>query len=120
MKNCITLEVGVACRCFVAPCRIPSTDILNRLLPDPDGPLSQSVLSSSIEAANDAYVEASAWSQSNKRGSYVKFTGVQQAQIAKCAISHGNKEAICHYTKQYCVEIRESSVSAWKGNTQLS
>ena len=31
------------------------------------------------------------------------------------AISHGSKEAIRHYMKQYCVEIRESSVSTWKG-----
>ena len=47
---------------------------------------------------------------------YVKLTGVQQAQIARYAFVHGNKEAIRYYTKQYnCVpEIAESSVSTWK------
>lgn len=83
-------------------------------LPDPDGPLSRLVPSSSILDANDAYIKTSSAGRSSKRGSYVKLTGVQQAQIAKYALFHGNKEAIRQFTKQYCVEIRESSVSTWK------
>ena len=85
-------------------------------LPDPDGPLSRSVPPSSIRDANDAYIQVtSAKSQrSCKRGSYVKLTGVQQAQISKYALSHRNKEAIRRFSKQYCVEIRGSSVSTWK------
>ena len=60
-------------------------------------------------------MKAAARSDASKRRSYVKLTGVQQAQIARFAFAHGNKEAIYYYTKQYCVpEIAESSVSTWK------
>ena len=76
-------------------------------LPYPDGPLSRLVPSSSILDANDTYIKTSSAGRSSKRGSYVKLTGVQQAQIAKYALFHGNKEAIRQFTKQYCVEIRE-------------
>ena len=63
-------------------------------LPDADGPLSRLVPSSSILDANDAYIKTSSAGQSSKWESYVKLTGVQQAQIAKYALFHGNKEAI--------------------------
>ena len=78
-------------------------------LPDPDGPLLKSIPTSSIEAANDAYIEASGHSQSSKRGSYVKLIGVQQAEISKYALAHGNKAAICHYSKRFCVDIPKRS-----------
>ena len=42
-------------------------------LPDPDGPLSKSIPPSLIQAANDAYIEASGHSQSSKRGSYTQL-----------------------------------------------
>ena len=84
----------------------------SKKLPDPDGPLSQSIPSASIKDANDAYLKAAVRSVASKRGSYAKLTGVQQAQIARYAFAHGNKEAIRYYTKQYCVpEIAKSSVS---------
>ena len=83
-------------------------------LPDPDGPLSKSIPPSSIQAANDAYIEASGHSQSSKRGSYVRLTGVQQAEISKYALAYGNKAAISHYSKRFCVDIPKSSVSTWK------
>ena len=44
----------------------------------------------------------------------MKLTGVQQAQIARYALSHGNQAAICRYNEEYSTEIRESSVSTWK------
>jgi len=69
-------------------------------------------LSLSIKDANEAYLKAAARSEASKCGSYIKLTGVQQAQIVRYAFVHGNKEAIRYYTKQYCVpEIAESSVS---------
>ena len=87
----------------------------NLKLPDPEGPLSQSIPPASIKDANEAYLIAAARSEANKHGSYVNLTGVQQAQIARFAFAHGNKEAIRYYTKQYCVpEIAESSGSTWK------
>ena len=74
----------------------------NLKLPDPEGP------SASIK---EAYLKTAARSEVSKRGSYVKLTGVQLAQIARSVFSHSNKEVICYYTKQYCVpEIAESSV----------
>ena len=86
-------------------------------LPDPDGPLSQSMLSASIKDANDAYLKAAVRSVASKRSSYAKLTCVQQAQIARYAFVH---EAIRYYTNQYCVpEIAESSVSTWNPNTRM-
>ena len=66
-------------------------------LPDPP---------SSIQAANNAYIEASGRSQSSKRGSYAKLTGVQQAEISKYALAHGNKVAICNYSKRFVSHCR--------------
>ena len=91
-------------------------------LPDPDGPSSKSIPPSSIQAANDAYIDASraGHSQSSKRGSYVKLTGVQQAEISKYALANGNKAAICHYSKKFCVDIPKSSVSNGRPSTFLN
>ena len=87
---------------------------VSKKLPDPEGPLSQSIPSASIKDANEAYLKAAARSDVSKRG-YVKLTGVQQAQIARFTFTYGNKEAIRYYTKQCCVpEIAKSSVSTWK------
>ena len=56
---------------------------VSKKLPDPEGPaLSHSILSASIRDANEAYLKAAARFDAGKRGSYVKLTGVQQAQIA--------------------------------------
>ena len=89
-------------------------------LPDPEGPLSETLPSATINAANEAVLAASKQprkerpSKSRKRGHYVKLTGVQQAQIARYVFSHGNQAAIRRYNKEYTTEIRESSVSMWK------
>jgi len=45
---------------------------------------------------------------------YAVFTGVQQAQMAKYTIDNANKAAIEHYSKEFCVKIKESSLSTWK------
>ena len=39
---------------------------------------------------------------------------MHQAEISKYALVCGNKAAICHYSKQFCVDIPNSSVSTWK------
>ena len=44
----------------------------------------------------------------------MKLTGVQQAQIARYALSHGNQAAIRCYCEEYSTELRKSSVSTWK------
>ena len=44
-----------------------------------------------------------------KRGSgtYMKFTPVQQAQVAKYVVENGNKAAIRHYSKEFCSDIKD-------------
>jgi len=88
-------------------------------LPDPNGPLSSVMPSSTIKAANDAVLatqsrQTEGASKPSKRGPYVMLTGVQQAEVARYAFSHGNKAAIRRYGEEYSTEIKDSSVSTWK------
>ena len=48
------------------------------------------------------------------RGTYLKFTPKQQAQAAKCAIENRNQVAIRWYSKEFCTEIKESTLSTMK------
>jgi len=79
-------------------------------LPDPEGPLSDILPSSTIEAASDAVLATSKQPEqarkSSKTGPYVTLTGVQQAQVARFALLHGNQA--------YSTKIKDSSVSTWK------
>ena len=91
--------------------------LISKSLPDPEGPLSETLPSATIKAANEAVLAASKQppnKQLSKRGHYVKLTGVQQAQIARYALFHGNQAAIRRYNEEYSTEIKESSVSTWK------
>ena len=93
--------------------------LVSKSLPDLEGLLSEALPTTSIKAANEAVLaamkESNEWpSKSTKGGHYVKLTGVQQAQIARYACSHGNQAAICWYSEEYSTEIRENSVSTWK------
>ena len=90
---------------------------LAKNLLDPEGPLSDELPLSTIKAANDAVVAVTTARQSNegpkptKRGPYVIHIGIQQAEVARFAIKHGNKAAIRCYSKEYSTEIKNSSVS---------
>ena len=44
----------------------------------------------------------------------MKFTLVQQAQVAKYAVENGNKAAIRHYSKEFRSDIKDSMISTWK------
>lgn len=44
----------------------------------------------------------------------MKFTLIQQAQAAKYIIENGNQAVICRYSKEFCAEIKESTLSTWK------
>ena len=48
------------------------------------------------------------------RGSYMKFTSEQKAQVARYALESGNKRAIVKYSKQWGVDLKESTVRTWK------
>ena len=83
---------------------------ISKSLPDPEGPLSETLPSATIKAANEAVLAASKQppnKQLSKRGHYVKLTGVQQAQIARYALFYGNQAAIRRYNEEYSTEIKE-------------
>ena len=44
----------------------------------------------------------------------MKFTPEQKAQVARYALESGNKRAIVKYSKQWCVDLKESTVRTWK------
>ena len=48
------------------------------------------------------------WQRS--RGSYMKFTPEQNAQVARYALESENKRAIMKYSKQWGVDLKESTV----------
>ena len=48
--------------------------------------------------------------QPSKRGHYVKLTGVQQAQIARYTLFHGNQAVIRRYNEEYSVKYTEVEV----------
>ena len=83
--------------------------------PDPNGPLSEIIPSQAIKEANEI-VKQSTQNGSTKRsrGTYLKFTPTQQAQAAKYAVENGNQAAIRRYSKEFCTEIKESTLSTWK------
>ena len=84
-------------------------------LPDPNGPLSETIPSQAIKEA-DEIVKQSTQNDSTKhnRGTYLKFTPTQQAPAAKYAIKNGNQAAIRRYSKEFCTEIKQNTLSTWK------
>ena len=90
---------------------------ISNKLPNPNGQLSKEIPADAIKAANNSVELATkdrSTSGKQSRGKYTAFTGVQQAQMAKYAIENGNKAAIKHYSKEFRVSIKESSLSTWK------
>jgi len=85
-------------------------------LPDPNGPLSKEMPSAAIREANKSVEEATEMQKNKKRSreKYGRFTPTQAAQVAKYAVEHGNQAAICRYTKEFRVEIKDSTLSTWK------
>ena len=82
----------------------------SKSLPDPNGPLSSKLKPETIDSANRkvSALLASTGSSSTKddgsgqrsRGSYMKFTSEQKAQVARYALESGNKRVIVKYSKQ--------------------
>ena len=87
-------------------------------LPNPNGPLSLSIPSSSINSANklvSALLDQSASGKTRKaRGEYNVFTPEEKARIAKCAVEIGVTCAIRRLSKQFTdCSLKESSVRTW-------
>jgi hypothetical protein len=84
----------------------------NDKLPDPNGPPSLSVPSSSISAANSKVgplLDEPA-TASKKRGHYAKFTSEEKAMIGKRAAELGVVAAVCHFIKTF-PGLKENTVS---------
>ena len=77
-------------------------------LPDPQGPLSIEVPSTSIVSANEE-VRHVVSKEPAKRGPYANFT----AEIGKRAVEYRIVAAIRYYLKKY-PDLKESSVRTWK------
>ena len=92
-------------------------------LPDPDGPLSTSIPSSSISAANSkvqplletatATVDDTIPGRRSKRGTYAKFSPEQKAIIGKRASEFGVVAAVKHFIKDY-PNLKENTVRDWR------
>ena len=79
-------------------------------LPNPSGPLSESVSLASIRDANVAVQSIikrpnKPTNPSKSRGTYRKIEPEKQAAIAKYASKHGNKAAATHFSKQLGLDI---------------
>ena len=82
--------------------------------PDPKGPLSSTVSSTIISAANKAVGEVGKQQREPKsRGTYIKLTDEQKADIAKYALQNGISVAVKYYSKTLEKPIKESSVRMW-------
>ena len=96
----------------------------SKSLPNPNGPFSSKVKPETIKCANRkvSALLASTGSSSAKEvgsgqrlcGSYMKFTPEHKAQVAKYALESGNKQAIVRYSKQWGIDLKESTVRTWK------
>ena len=95
--------------------------VQSKSLPDPNGPLSSTVKPQAIESANKKVSALLASDSCPKddgsgpsRGPYMKFSPEQKAQVARYAMESGNKQAIVRYSKQWGVDLKESTVRTWK------
>ena len=89
----------------------------SKSLPDPNGLLSSKLKPETIDSANRkvSALLASTGTSSAKddgsgqrsRGSYMKFTPEQKAQVARYALESGNMQVIVKYSKQWGVHLKE-------------
>ena len=96
------------------------------LLPEPTGPLSETIPSSRIEVVNsvvEPLVEKASDECSSSvkdksksvRGAYEKFSTDEKATIGKQAAEHGVLATIRHFSKIYSDRpLKESTVRGWK------
>ena len=92
---------------------------VNKNLPDPSGPLSRIVPSSSIEAANAKVSPLLTEPQNPEekvvgRGPYQKLSGPKRAEIGRRAAEHGVASTVRYYAGKLPEELKESSVRTWK------
>lgn len=87
-------------------------------LPDPEGPLSSSVPSGAIAAANKKVAEAMSNScdgEKSSRGPYLTLTSAQKLLIGRRAAEYGTTAAIRYFVKEYPdLALKETSVRRLK------
>ena len=84
-------------------------------LPSPNGPLSLSMPSRLIEAANKEVrqhqrEEASATEKKTKRGPYKRYSPTERSQIGKYAVKHGTTAAKKKFSRKLGVKLSYSTV----------
>ena len=86
-------------------------------LPHPTGPLSLSLSSSAIVAANTEVTKAvesmDSGKASSKRGEYTKFSAAVKIELAKYAAQHEVAATLRHYAPKY-PGLKESTVRTWR------
>ena len=48
------------------------------------------------------------------RSPYMKFSPEQKAQVARYVMESGNKRMILRYSRQWSVDLKESTIRMWK------
>ncbi len=101
-------------------------EAVDKVLPDPKGPLSAKVPSSSISKVNDAVKgilsdqvkNGTATAAIQKRGRYTFVRAEEKIQIARRAAENGIAATIRHYAKMF-PDLKESSVRTWRNSYRL-
>ena len=91
-------------------------------LPNPDGPLSNHIPSTSIIAANkevqpvlDSQASESNHNSSRKRGHYANYTDAEKTKVGKRAAEMGVTSTIRYFEKDFTDRpLKESTVRTWK------
>ena len=77
-------------------------------LPDPDGPLSYKIPSSTIIETNKQGLEVT---EKKRRGEYNKLSPEDKAAVGKYASENGVTKAMRHFKEK---DVKETSVKDWK------
>ena len=89
-------------------------------LPDPSGPLSKVVPSSSIKAANSKVSAALKLDQEKKtRGPYGRVSAEKKAEIGRRTAEHGVAFTVRYYAVKFPDPLKESSIRMWR-NTYIT
>ena len=88
------------------------------VLPNPDGPLSERMPSSSIALANkevESLLDSDKERCGSKRGQYIKYSDEERAKVAKRASEMGVTNTIRFFRKEFSDRpLTESTVCTWK------
>ena len=99
-------------------------EIRTYILPDPNGPLSKDVSSSSIEITNAhvQQVQQKVSSKKSARGPYLSLTPAQRFSIGKRAAKNGVTATLRYYSRTFpdlSPKLKEATVRRYKDNYLL-